>query len=280
MSRTPLAELPPLPDPLPVPAVDSHTHLDTTAALSELTPEANVARAAEVGVTHLIDVGVDVESSRSAAAHARTFDNVWAAVALHPNDAARMAGGAMSDALAEIALLAELPEVRAVGETGLDYFRTRGEVEQAIQADSFRAHIEIARSVGKALVIHDRDAHEGVFEVLSDVPVPDRVVFHCFSGDAAMARECARRGWYVSFAGVVTFRNARDLQAAALEVPDELLLVETDAPYLTPTPHRGQRNAPYLLPHTVRFLAQLRDQSLERVCDQVTANAAAVFGPL
>ena len=280
MSRTPLADLPPLPEPLPVPAVDSHTHLDTTAALSELTPGANVARAAEVGVTHLIDVGVDVESSRSAAAHARDFENVWAAAAIHPNDAARMPVGAMADALAEIAELAKLPEVRAVGETGLDYFRTPGEAEQAVQQESFRAHIQIAHAVGKALVIHDRDAHEGVFDVLSDGPVPDRVVFHCFSGDAAMARECARRGWYVSFAGVVTFRNARALQEAAREVPDGLLLVETDAPYLTPTPHRGQRNAPYLLPHTLRFLAELRGQPLERVCDQVTANAATVFGPL
>lgn len=277
MSRTPLAELPVAPEPLPRPVVDSHTHLDTTAHLTELTPELNVARAVEVGVSHLIDVGVDVASSAAAVAHAQRFANVWAAVAIHPNDAP---GLDLDTAVSEIANLAADPVVRAIGETGLDYYRTRDPQAQSVQAESFKRHIEIAKQTGKALVIHDRDAHEDIFAVLAEVGAPDRVVFHCFSGDAQMAAECAQRGWYVSFAGVVTFKNAKDLQAALTVVPDHLLLVETDAPYLTPMPHRGQRNAPYLLPHTVRFIADYLGRDLEMVCDQVTANAARVFGPL
>lgn len=277
MSRTPLADLPEAPLPLPHPVVDSHTHLDTTAQLTELTPELNVERAAEVGVSHLIDVGVDVFSSAAAVAFAERFPNVWAAVAIHPNDAP---GLDLDEAVSAIADLATNPAVRGIGETGLDYYRTREPEAQAIQAESFKRHIEIAKQTGKALVIHDRDAHADIFAVLNDVGAPERVVFHCFSGDAAMAAECARRGWYVSFAGVVTFKNAKDLQEALTVVPRELLLVETDAPYLTPMPHRGQRNAPYLLPHTVRFIADYLRRDLEAVCDQVTANAATVFGPL
>jgi TatD DNase family protein len=203
---------------------------------------------------------------------------VWAAVAIHPNDAPELAD--LDAGLAAIAELAALPQVRAVGETGLDYYRTRDPGAQAVQHVSFRAHIAIAAAAGKALVIHDRDAHADILAVLADAGAPDRVVFHCFSGDAAMARLCAERGWYVSFAGNVTFRNARDLQAAALVVPPELLLVETDAPYLTPMPERGRRNAPYLLPHTVRFLAQLRGEDLEALCGALTRNADTVFGPL
>lgn len=278
MSPAERADLPPLPQPLPMTVVDSHTHLDATAHGSELTPALNLARAAAVGVSHMIDVGVDVASSEAAAAHAAAFPQVWAAAAIHPNDAPRATD--LAGELSRIAELAALPQVRGVGETGLDYFRTRGETQRAVQHESFRAHIEIARQVGKALVIHDRDAHADILSVLADAGAPDRVVFHCFSGDAEMARHCARRGWFVSFAGVVTFRNARDLQAALLEVPQELLLVETDAPYLTPMPHRGQRNAPYLLPHTVRFMAHHRDEPLEQVCQALTANAAAAFGPL
>ena len=273
-----LAELPPSPEPLAVPVVDSHTHLDATAHNSELTPQRNLDMAAQAGVSHVIDVGVDVASSRAAAAHAEAFGNVWAAAAVHPNDAPGAAD--LPSDLAEIAGLAALPQVRAVGETGLDYFRTRDPAAQQVQHESFRAHIEIAKATGKALVIHDRDAHADVMRVLADAGPPERVVFHCFSGDADMARECARRGWYVSFAGTVTFRNAKDLQAALPEVPDRLLLVETDAPYLTPTPYRGRRNAPYLLPLTVRFMAHARDTTGEALAAQLTSNAADVFGPL
>ncbi len=273
-----LADLPPSPDPLPVAVVDSHTHLDATSHGSGLTAELNLAMAGRVGVSHVIDVGVDVPSSEAAARHALQFDNVWAAAAIHPNDAPRAAD--LDADLARIAELARLPQVRGVGETGLDYYRTRGAADQAVQHESFRGHIDIAKSTGKALIIHDRDAHADVLAVLADAGAPQRVVFHCFSGDAEMARECARHGWFVSFAGVVTFRNARDLQSALLEVPSDLLLVETDAPYLTPMPHRGQRNAPYLMPHTVRFMAQLRDSRLEDVAGCLSRNAAAAFGPL
>ncbi len=273
-----IADLPPQPEPLPVPVVDSHTHLDATAHGSELTAERNLAMAAAVGVSHLIDVGVDVPSSQAALAHAERFDNVWAAAAIHPNDAPR--ADDLDADLAMIDRLARLSPVRAVGETGLDYFRTRGEAERAVQHDAFRAHIEIAKKSGKALVIHDRDAHGDILAVLADAGAPERVVFHCFSGDAAMAQECARHGWYMSFAGVVTFRNAKPLQAALLEVPADLLLVETDAPYLTPTPHRGARNAPYLLPHTVRGIAAMRGEPVGDLAQRLTANAAAAFGPL
>lgn len=273
-----IADLPPPPEPLPVAVVDSHTHLDVTAHGSELTPERNLAMAQAVGVSHVIDVGVDVPSSRAAAAHAEQFDNVWAAAAIHPNDAPLSAD--LQDDLAAIAALAALPHVRAVGETGLDYFRTRGADHQAIQHDAFRAHIEIAKATGKALVIHDRDAHADILSVLADAGAPERVVFHCFSGDAAMARECARHGWFMSFAGVVTFRNAKELQAALLEVPADLLLVETDAPYLTPMPYRGKRNAPYLLPHTVRAIAEMRSESLDDLGHRLSANAAEAFGRL
>lgn len=278
MSRTPLADLPPRPEPLPLPVVDSHTHLELTAHGSELTPERNLAWAAACSVSHVIDVGVDVPSSRAAAELAARHDNVWAAAAIHPNDAPRSRDLAADlDAIAELARRAG---VRAVGETGLDYFRTRGEDDQAVQHEAFRSHIAIAKESGKALVIHDRDAHADVLSVLADSGAPDRVVFHCFSGDAEMARYCAERGWFVSFAGVVTFRNARELQAALLVVPLSQLLVETDAPYLTPMPFRGRPNAPYLLPHTVRFMAELRGEPLERVCEALSANAAAAFGPL
>ncbi len=273
-----LDDLPPVPEPLPVPVVDSHTHLDATAHDSELTPQRNLELAARVGVSHVIDVGVDVESSEAAARHAQRFDAVWAAAAIHPNDAPRCADLAAD--LSRIAELAELPQVRGVGETGLDYFRTREAAERRVQQDAFRAHIEIAKASGKALIIHDRDAHDDVFAVLADAGAPDRVVFHCFSGDADLARACARRGWFVSFAGVVTFRNAKDLQAALLEVPEQLLLAETDAPYLTPMPYRGKRNAPYLLPHTVRSMAAMRGQSVADLASRLTENAAVVFGPL
>jgi TatD DNase family protein len=278
VGHTALADLPASPPPLPAPVVDSHTHLDITADRSDLTVALNLARAAEAGVSHVIDVGVDVASSRACAANAERFGPVQAAVAIHPNDAPGLAD--LDADLAAIAELAALPQVRAVGETGLDYYRTREAAARAVQHTSFRAHIAIAKETSKALVIHDREAHGDILAVLADAGAPERVVFHCFSGDESMARLCAEHGWYVSFAGNVTFRNARDLQAAAAVVPQNLLLVETDAPFLTPMPERGRRNAPYLLPHTVRFLAQLRGEDLEGLCGALTRNADAVFGPL
>ena len=255
--------------------VDSHTHLDATAHGSELTPQRNLAMAAAVGVSHVIDVGVDVASSRAALAHAEQFDNVWAAAAIHPNDAPRASD--LATDLAAIRALAERPQVRAVGETGLDYYRTRGEAERATQHEAFRAHIEIAKATDKALVIHDRDAHADILAVLADAGAPERVVFHCFSGDAAMARECARHGWFMSFAGVVTFRNARPLQAALREVPADLLLVETDAPYLTPMPHRGKRNEPAYVQLVAERIAELRGLCPEDLAEATTANAQRLF---
>ena len=199
-----------------------------------------------------------------------------AAVALHPNEAG--AGGATDDALAEIDRLAALPRVRAVGETGLDRFRT-GPEGWAAQEESFRAHIRIAKRHGIALVIHDRDAHEEILGVLDDEGAPEHTVFHCFSGDAVFARACVERGFVLSFAGTLTFGNAGYLREAAALTPPGQLLVETDAPFLTPVPHRGRPNASRLVPHTVRALAEVTGTELTALCDALTQNAERVFGP-
>ena len=263
-------ELPPAPEPLAVPVLDSHCHLDIVG-----TPVAEqLAAARAVGVTRVVQIGIDVESSRLSAEVAAEHDDLWAAVALHPNEAG--AGAATPDALAEIERLAALPQVKAVGETGLDHYRT-GEEGRAPQEESFRAHIAIAKRTGTTLVIHDRDAHDDVLRVLAEEGAPDRVVFHCFSGDAAMARTCADRGYWMSFAGNVTFAKATDLREAAAVVPRDLLLVETDAPFLTPTPYRGRPNASYLIPLTMRALAETRRDDLDELCGAVAANGTAAF---
>jgi len=201
-----------------------------------------------------------------------------AGVALHPNEAPRLAAvDDLDDALAEIDRLAELPAVRAVGETGLDHFRTGPEGRGAQEA-SFRAHIEMAKRHGKALVVHDRDAHADVLRVLAEERPPDRVVLHCFSGDQEMARQCVRQGWWLSFAGTVTFKNATGLRGALAVAPLNRVLVETDAPYLTPTPYRGQPNASYLVPITVRAMAEVLATDLETLCTAIDANSDAAFG--
>jgi TatD DNase family protein len=201
-----------------------------------------------------------------------------AAVALHPNEAPLLAeSGTLDDALETIASLAGRPRVRAVGETGLDFFRT-DEPGRAAQFASFEAHIAIAKQAGIALQIHDRDAHEQVVETLQRVGAPERTVFHCFSGDAALARLAAEHGWYLSFAGTVTFKNAPALREALAVVPRELITVETDAPYLTPMPHRGRPNAPYLVPHTVRFMAAELGAEVDELAAQIAANTEAVYG--
>jgi TatD DNase family protein len=261
-------EEPPSPEPLPSPAVDSHTHLDITLD-SDRRPDDRavddeIATAAAVGVPRLVQVGVDVGSSR------------WsAAVALHPNEAG--AGAATDDALAEIDRLAALPRVRAVGETGLDRFRT-GPDGWAAQEASFRAHIRIAKDRGVALVIHDRDAHEEILRVLEDEGAPEHTVLHCFSGDASFARACVERGFVLSFAGTLTFANAGYLREAAALAPVEQLLVETDSPFLTPVPYRGRPNASRLVPHTVRALAEVTGVELEELCARLTTTAERVFG--
>ena len=263
-------EAPPAPEPLRVAVADSHCHLDI---MGGDVPE-QLALAASVGIDTVIQVGVDVESSRLSAQLAEQYDVVWATVALHPNEAGR--GAATPEALEEIRRLAQLPQVKGVGETGLDHFRT-GPEGQVAQEESFRAHIAIAKETGKALVIHDRDAHADVLRVLDEEGAPDVTVFHCYSGGAAMARICADAGYYLSFAGPVTFKPNDDLRAAAAICPQDRLLVETDAPFLTPMPFRGRPNAPYLIPHTMRALAAARDEDLDALCGAVAANAKRAF---
>ncbi|MGC0402732.1 TatD DNase family protein [Streptomyces sp. SAI-126] len=281
---------PPLPARLRVPVADSHTHLD----MQDGTVEEGLAKAASVGVTTVVQVGCDLRGSRWAAETAARYDAVHATVALHPNEAprivhgdpdgwsrqgAREAGGtpALDEALSEIDRLAGLPQVKGVGETGLDHFRTGPEGKEAQEA-SFRAHIEMAKRHGKALVIHDRDAHADVLRVLKEEGAPERTVFHCYSGDAEMAEICARAGYFMSFAGNVTFKNAQNLRDAVAVAPLELLLVETDAPFLTPVPYRGRPNAPYLIPVTVRAMAAVRGIDEDALATALAANTARAFG--
>ncbi|MCU1669587.1 MAG: Deoxyribonuclease, TatD family [Blastococcus sp.] len=280
-------EPPPSPEPLPSPAVDSHTHLDIVVgerpahgAGDEGWPPANevdaeIAAAAAVGIPRLVQVGVDVPSSRWSADLAARHPAVLAAVAIHPNEAGE--GRVDDEALAEIDRLAALPRVRAIGETGLDRFRT-GPEGWAAQEESFRAHIRIAKDHGIALVIHDRDAHEEILQVLEDEGAPERTVFHCFSGDADFARRCVERGYVLSFAGTLTFGNAGYLREAAALTPVGQLLVETDAPFLTPMPYRGRPNTSRLVPYTVRALAELKDIDLAELCHALTTTAQRVFG--
>ncbi|MER5291420.1 TatD family hydrolase [Streptomyces pharetrae] len=283
-------EAPPPPQPLRVPVADSHTHLDMQSG----TVDEALRTAASVGVTTVVQVGCDVRGSQWAADTAAAYGNVHAAVALHPNEAPRIVRGdpdgwsrqgarepggqaALDAALAEIDRLAALPQVKGVGETGLDYFRTGPEGKEA-QEMSFRAHIEIAKRHGKALVIHDREAHADVLRILKEEGAPERTVFHCYSGDAEMAEICARAGYYMSFAGNVTFKNAQNLRDAVAVAPLELLLVETDAPFLTPAPYRGRPNAPYLIPITVRAMAAVRGIEEDALATAVAANTARAFG--
>ncbi len=263
-------EAPAAPEPLAVAVADSHCHLDIMGG--SVAEQLELARS--VGIDTVVQVGIDVPSSRESVALAATFDNVWATVALHPNEAGR--GGATDEALAQIVSLASDPVVVAIGETGLDYFRT-GPEGHRLQEESFRAHIQIAKDAGKALVIHDRDSHEDVLRVLQSEGPPERVVFHCYSGDEAMARECATHGYYLSFAGPVTFKPNDDLRAAAAYCPQDRLLVETDAPFLTPMPYRGRPNAPYLVPLTVRALAAVRGEDLDELCGAIAANGGRAF---
>jgi TatD DNase family protein len=267
------AEPPPPPEPLRVPVPDSHTHLDLQVGAVGAAVEA----AAAVGVPAMVQIGIDVASSRWAAEVAAAHPTVWATVALHPNEAPKLPD--LDPALAEIDALAALPQVRGIGETGLDHFRTE-EPLWAAQEESFRRHIDLAKRHGKALVIHDRDAHDDVLRVLESEGAPERVVFHCFSGDAAMARICADRGYVMSFAGNITFKNNQHLRDAVALAPADLLLVETDAPFLTPLPYRGRPNAPYLIPLTVRAIAQVRGVDEDDLGAALAANTERVFGPL
>jgi TatD DNase family protein len=271
-------ERPPAPEPLPHPVVDNHCHLDIADGEWHATEDA-IAAATAVNVTRIVQIGCDLPGARWAVEAAATHDALVAGVALHPNEAPRLAAaGELDAALAEIERLALTHDkVRAVGETGLDRFRT-GEDGRAAQEESFRRHVDLAKRLDKTLVIHDRDAHDDVLRVIDDEGAPDRWVMHCFSGDADLARACLDRGAYLSFAGTVTFKNAAPLRNALVVTPADRVLVETDAPYLTPVPYRGRPNASYLVPHTVRVMAQVRGDDLGALCAALDHNTEAAFG--
>jgi TatD DNase family protein len=270
--------LAPVPEPLTVSAIDAHAHLEIVTNTEPDSAEvAEVIAAAEAaGVTRLVQVGYSAEQSKWCVRLAELYPGkVLAAVALHPNEAPVVA-----DLEADLAIIAELakhPRVRAIGETGLDYFRTPPELQE-IQRESFKRHIALAKENNLALVIHDRDAHEDVLKVLEEVGAPEKTIFHCYSGDLAMAKYCVERGYVLSFAGTVTFKNAPALREAVKYVPDELLLVETDSPFLAPTPHRGALNTPAQIANIVRFIADERGVDPEHIAAVTSANALRLFG--
>lgn len=260
-----------------MPVFDAHTHLDAMAERAGVEPTAayvaeQLAEARATGVLAAITIGCTVDSSRWAATAAAEHPDVYAAVAIHPTEV----NGLADDDYAELETLARQPRVVAIGETGLDYHWDR--TEPAAQQEHFRRHIALAKAVGKPLMIHDRDAHADVLRILREQGAPEQVVFHAFSGDVEMARECVAAGYVLSFPGVITFKNAPTLRAAAAVVPLEQLLVETDAPFLTPHPHRGTPNAPRLLPLTVQALAQAVGRPPEELCAAVLATGSRVFG--
>lgn len=268
----------PLPDPLPLPCVDSHAHLEIVTntdvddpALTEVIEESR-----SVGIDRIVQVGYSVEQSEWSVALAKRFDsNVVAAVALHPNEAPVVED--LEKDLAIIERLADEERVRGIGETGLDFFRTEVDLQER-QRYSFRRHIDIAKRKGKALIIHNRDAHRAVLDVLDEEGAPDITIFHCYSGDAEMAKECVRKGYYLSFAGTLTFKNAPHLREAILEVPKELLLAETDSPFLAPMPFRGYLNTPAQTARTITFMADVRGDDLEVLIRNLSNNAERCFG--
>ena len=270
---------PPLPEPLPGPVVDNHCHLDIQDGDNWLATDTALELASSVGVPRIVQIGCDLPGARWAVETATAYDAIVAGVAIHPNEAPRLeADGELDTALTEIERLATSSErVRAVGETGLDYYRT-GPEGVAAQKRSFAAHIAMARRLDKTLVIHDRDAHDDVLAMLDAHGMPERTVLHCFSGDVDFAKSCLDRGAYLSFAGTVTFKNAANLRRSLAVAPLDRILVETDAPFLTPMPLRGRPNASYLVPHTVRAMAEVRQLPLEQLCAAIDANTDAAFG--
>jgi TatD DNase family protein len=268
------------PSPLPRSALDSHTHLD----MIELPIPGVLAAARAAGIARVITVGTTLESSRWSAACAAEYDEVYAAVAIHPNDTVAAVASTLTAeevlaeaVLAEIGALAAHPRVVAVGETGLDYYRDHAAPD--VQRWWFREHIKIAKRTGKTLMIHDREAHDDVLRILAEEGPPDQVVFHCFSGDVPMVKQCAEAGYVMSFAGNVTFTNAQPLRDAAAAAPAGLILAETDAPFLTPVPNRGKPNEPALVADTLRCLAEVKGMDVADLCDTVTATAQRTFGP-
>ena len=268
----------PLPEPLPVPTVDAHAHIEI---VTDEAPDSDAVRkvlddAKSVNVDRIVQVGYSAEQSQWCVDMANAFPGrVLAAVALHPNEAP-----IVEDLEADWAIiekLAQEPRVRAIGETGLDYFRTPPELQKR-QQESFKWHIDLAKRTKKALVIHDRDSHEDVLSVLLEVGAPEKTVFHCFSGDVEMAKICIDRGYILSFAGTLTFKNAPALREAVKLVPHDQLLVETDSPFLAPAPHRGALNTPAQIANIVRAMAAERDEDVAELATALSQNAEHIFG--
>jgi len=268
----------PLPEPLPAPTVDAHAHMEIITDTAPDSPEVAqvIAEAKSVNVDRIMQVGYSAEQSRWCVAAAEKWNtSVLAAVALHPNEAPVVEN--LEADWAVIAKLAEHPRVRAIGETGLDYFRTPPKL-RARQQESFKWHIELAKKTKKALVIHDRDSHDDVLSVLLEVGAPEKVIFHCFSGDVEMAKTCIERGYVLSFAGTLTFKNAPALREAVKLVPINQLLVETDSPFLSPMPHRGALNTPAQIANIVRAMAVERNADLGELATALGDNAERLFG--
>lgn len=268
----------PLPEPLPVPSVDTHAHLEivTNDAADSEAVRTILDEAKSVNVDRVVQVGYSAEQSQWCVDLANHYPGrVLATVALHPNEAPVVQDLERDWSIIE--KLAQEPRVRAIGETGLDYFRTPPELRKR-QQESFKWHIELAKRSKKALVIHDRDSHEDVLSVLLEVGAPEKTVFHCFSGDVAMAKICIERGYILSFAGTMTFKNAPELRAAVKLVPHDQLLVETDSPFLAPTPHRGALNTPAQIANIVRAMAAERNDDVAELATALSVNAERIFG--
>ena len=268
----------PLPEPLPVATIDAHAHLEIVTNTAADSPEVGevIEEARSVGVDRIVQVGYSAQQSQWCVDAATKWDTaVLAAVALHPNEAP-----VVQDLAADLKIieaLAQHPRVRAIGETGLDYFRTPPEL-RSVQQDSFKWHIELAKKTGKVLVIHDRDSHDDVLSILLEVGAPEKTIFHCFSGDEVMAKTCIERGYILSFAGTLTFKNAPALREAVKLVPIEQLLVETDSPFLSPMPHRGALNTPANIATIVRAMAAERNQDLGELANALGENGERIFG--
>lgn len=273
-------EYPPLPEKLTTTTVDAHCHLDIEDEDIFMSVEDSLAKAKAVGITGIVQVGVDVPSSKWAIKTAQEFSQIHATVALHPNEAPVIAlekgESALDEAIAEIAELAKEEVVKAIGETGVDFYRT-SEEGRDFQEKSFRAHIQIANKLNKPVMVHDRDAHLDALRILDDEKA-QQVIFHCYSGDKEFAQELVKRGWYLSFAGTCTFKNAQNLREALQVTPLENVLVETDAPFLTPMPYRGYPNSSYMIPLTLATMAKEMNVDINTVADATRANAEKLFG--
>lgn len=272
---------PAAPEPLEVAIYDNHCHLDFVFddELGAMPWQENLDIAESVGIKGVVQVGVTLESSKWCAEVASKDSRVLAAVALHPNEAPLYESFEnLNKAIAEIEILATQPRVRAIGETGLDFFRTEGENSIKLQQHSFEEHIRIAKENDIALMIHDRDAHEDVVATLKRVGAPEKVVFHCYSGEPDLAEICNANGWYMSFAGNITIKRNQHLRDSLVLAHKDLILIETDAPFLAPEPFRGRPNAPYLVPVTARFMAETRGEDLNELCAQLALNTETVYG--